>query len=386
MLHFFKGLTYILCNLTGATNLVARFTGVKFFLPQLFLLRYSNFAGVPAKDVEEKLANCNSFEENYWCNYWGDFAAQHEKNANNLFEKGELSKAWKERKKAIAFYSAGAFPGTTPLRLSSHEKAKTLFEKMLPRWDNRWEKVELSIGQDNITGYLFLPDKSKKHPVILQTNGLEGTSPELVAPMVDLKIDQRGLAIFVMEMPGTYEYTTPMSLNSHEVYSGVIDYLAAHDNIDENNIAMLGMSFGAHWSARMPAFDNRIKASVVNGAPLLFDKAAPRPDVIVTAMKKVLGAHSFIDLVKTLKSLSFNNNDGELFNKIKIPMMVINGDKDTLVPTGDSVTLSEKVKGAELKLYENDDHCAIGHYDEMIVFSIDWIEKQLHNNQSASTK
>ncbi|KGJ86572.1 alpha/beta hydrolase family protein [Colwellia psychrerythraea] len=221
---------------------------------------------------------------------------------------------------------------------------------------------------------------------MLLTNGLEGTSPELIAPMVDLEIDQRNLAIFVMEMPGTYEYKTPMSLDSHKIYSGVIDYLAAHDNIDGDNIAMLGMSFGAHWSARMPAFDDRIKASVVNGAPLLFNKPGARPEIIIKAMKKVLGAHSVVDLIKSLKSLTFNNNNGEIFNKINIPVMVINGDNDTLIPTSDSVYLSEKVKGAELKLYENDDHCAIAHYDEMILFSVDWIETKISISQKASNK
>jgi esterase FrsA len=386
MLSFLKGLTYLICNLTGATNLIARLTGVRFFLPQLFLLRYANFAGVSAENVEKKLSRCRSFEEKYWCDYWGTFADEHELNAQKSLEANDLDNAWKERKKAIAFNSAAAFPGTTPLRLARHAKAKVLFEKMLPLWNNRWEKVELTIGQDNITGYLFIPDKSEKFPVMLTTNGLEGTSPEIVAPMVDLNIDQRKLAIFVMEMPGTYEYKTPLSLESHKVYSGVIDYLADHENIDEDKISMLGLSFGAHWSARMPAVDNRIKASVVNGAPLLFDKAGARPEVIIKAMKKVLGAHSFIGLVKALKSLSFNHNNGEIFNKINIPMMVINGDKDTLIPTSDSVVLAEKVKGAELKLYENDDHCAIAHYDEMIVFSVNWIQKQFNNNQSLSAK
>jgi len=377
MLSFFKSIIYLLCNLTGATNLVAKFIGVKFFLPKLFLLRYSNFAGVSPEDVAKKLSNCNSFDENYWCNYWGSFAEQHEKKALHLIESGDINNAWKERKKAIAFYSAGAFPGTTPLRLATHAKAKNLFEKMLPLWNNRWEKIELSVNGENITGYLLIPDKTKKYPVILTTNGLEGTSPELVAPMVDLKIDQRNLAMFVMEMPGTYEYKTPLSLDSHKIYSAVIDYLVAHENIDENKISMFGLSFGAHWSARMPAFDNRIKASVVNGAPLLFDKAGIRPEVIIKAMKKVLGADSFISLVKTLKSLSFNNNNGEIFKKITIPILVVNGDKDTLIPTSDSVTLANRVNIGELKLYENDDHCAMAHYEEMIVYCVDWLEKQL---------
>ncbi len=383
MLSFLKSIIYLLCNLTGSTNLVAKFTGVKFFLPQLFLLRYANFAGVSAEDIAEKLSHCNSFDENYWCHYWSDLAEQSEKKALHFIDENDIDNAWIERKKAIAFYSAGAFPGTTSLRLASHAKAKDLFEKMLPLWNNRWEKVELSIHDENITGYLFVPDKTKKYPLILTTNGLEGTSPELVAPMVDLKIDQRKIAIFVMEMPGTYEYKTPLSLDSHNIYSAVIDYLAALENIDENKISMFGLSFGAHWSARMPAFDNRIKASVVNGAPLLFDKAGIRPEIIIKAMKKVLGADSFISLVKTLKSLSFHNNDGAIFKKIGIPMLVVNGDKDTLIPTSDSVTLSEKVKGSKLKLYENDDHCAMGHYDEMIVYCVDWLEEQFTNNKNS---
>ena len=53
--------------------------------------------------------------------------------------------------------------------------------------------------------------------------------------------------------------------------------------------------------------------------------------------------------------------------------IVINGDNDTLLSTQDSVDLATEAPLGELKLYPNDDHCAMGHYHEWLALSQTWM-------------
>jgi esterase FrsA len=66
--------------------------------------------------------------------------------------------------------------------------------------------------------------------MVLVTNGLEGTTQELIIPM--LKYRKNGMGIFIMEMPGSYVYKQPMSSKSQAIYHKVIDYLAAHPKLN----------------------------------------------------------------------------------------------------------------------------------------------------------
>ena len=62
---------------------------------------------------------------------------------------------------------------------------------------------------------------------------------------------------------------------------------------------------------------------------------------------------------------------------IRIPLLVINGERDTLLSTQDSVDVAAAVPQAILKLYPDDDHCAMGHYREWLDLSQAWLLTKL---------
>ena len=382
-----KKATYLACSLTRTTNLVSRFTSVTYFLPQLFRLRYANFGGISPDLLWQQMRKCNSFDENIWCLHWNTFAEKHESEANDLLNRDLHTQAISEMQKAIAYYSMSAFPGHTPRRIVAHTKAKELFEKLIPSLSKTYgditvEKIELDIEQETVIGYLALPNKTERHPMVLVTNGLEGTAPELVFPMKNVINGKMGA--FFMEMPGTYQYKKPLDINSSKIYSGVIDYLEAHNNVDSTRIGMAGVSFGAHWSARMAALDSRLQCAASNGGNYTFPRSL-HSDILIAAIKKVLGANSISQVIRKLKALSFTHHNDELYRKINIPLLVVNGSQDTLFPTEESVILAEKVSTSTLKLYEGDDHCAMEHYDEMIEYMFQWISDVLLNTDEKQT-
>jgi esterase FrsA len=369
-----KDLFISACALTGQTERAANKLGVSFFLPALFRLRYANMGGLDPEVFAGQMNDLKSFEEGAWCGYWNDIAEKYEKEADDLLDGGGDEKQARDLLvKALTYYTVSAFPGTTPLRMEMYWKARELFERVNSMEEAQVKKVTLEIAGETVEGYEYFPPGRKRVPVAVMTNGLEGTVQEFCVPL--RQFVDTGMGTFVMEMPGSYAYKKPMSEASEEIYKGVLDYVAAHPRVDPDNIMFLGFSFGGYWAARMPAVDKRISRAVVSGAPL--DKAFSArgslgmPEIITDVIMKITGANNPPEILPRLQALSFSRND--LYSKIECPMLVVNGDNDTLVGTEDSIILASKVPSAVLKLYADDDHCAMGHYELWLDFTRDWL-------------
>lgn len=374
-----KDLFTTVCLVTGQTERAAGRLGVRFFLPELFRLRYANMGGLDPEVFTSQLNGLKSFEESAWCGYWNAIASGYEREAEGMLGKEGEEQQSKGRDaliKALTYYTVSAFPGDTPLRMDAYHRARALNERLIPMMDDLMEKVTLEIAGEKVVGYARFPAGDGEVPMIIITNGLEGTVQELALPLLEYRDAEIG--VFIMEMPGTYAYKKPMSGASEEIYNGVIAHFASHPRVDAGRMAMVGVSFGGYWSARMAAVNPDLSCAVVCGAPLHhafgFGNSLGTPEIIVSVLKKVTGAGNLAAMGARLDELSFVRND--LYRHIDIPLLVINGDNDTLLGTRDSIDLATKVPRALLKLYENDDHCAMGHYREWLDLSFEWLQMQ----------
>jgi esterase FrsA len=279
--------------------------------------------------------------------------------------------------KAMTYLQVGAFPGESPGQLRCYWRSRRLFEAMLPTFaaglDLRIEPLEIAVNGEDVTGYSVLPADDDVRPAVLMTNGLEGTAQELAIPL--LRYRASGLGVFVMEMPGTYAYDTPMSTASQVIYDAVLERIARDPRVDPERIGMVGVSFGGYWAARTAALSPRLRAAIACGAPThrSFRAGVGMPEIIIEALAKVTGASNPIALMRTMRALGI----GELYAQIPIPVLAVNGDHDTLMATQDTVDLAAGAPLGELKLYPDDDHCAMGHYAEWLDDSQAWLVEQL---------
>lgn len=62
---------------------------------------------------------------------------------------------------------------------------------------------------------------------------------------------------------------------------------------------------------------------------------------------------------------------------IRVPLLVLNGDHDTLFRRQDSIELAAGARRATLRLFPEDDHCAMNHYDEWLALSQSWLRESL---------
>lgn len=371
-----KDLFVSLCALSGHTERFANRLGVGYFLPALFRLRYSNMGGLDVDMFARQLNELKTFVEPDWCAYWNGFAEEFEREADELLEQDAEANRDRAREaliKAMTYYQVSAFPGDGPIKMEAYFKSRDVFDRGNELLGNLVEKVVLEIAGEELVCYSFFPEGEGRVPTAIITNGLEGTVQEICIP--NLKYQNRGMGMFVMEMPGAYAYKKPMSPASEEIYRGVIDHVAGLPRVDTDNISLVGVSFGGYWAARMAARDSRISKAVVCGAPLQYafgpQGSIGTPEIIISVLKKVTGAGDLKSLQERLGALSFDK--GDLYRDIKCPMLIINGDNDTLVGTKDSIILNARVPRSFLKLYADDDHCAMGHYEEWLDLTVDWL-------------
>lgn len=368
------------CMLTGTTERAASRLGVRRFLPRLFTLRYANMGGLDAAAFSRQLDELKSFEDSRWCGYWNAIAASYQERAEKALRSagGEVTQEAVDLYiKAITYYTVSAFPGTSPGRLEAYRKARDLFERVAPMVDEHMEKVVLEAEGEKVEGMVRFPPGENRVPMVIITNGLEGTLQELALPLLEYR--EARLGVFLMEMPGTYSYRKPMSGESERIYSRVIEYFVTHPQVDPERLAMVGVSFGGYWAARMAVVSPHLSCAVVCGAPLHrafgMSNFPGTPEIVVEALKKVTGARNLAEMGEKLRALSLERND--LLRRIRIPVLVINGERDTLLGSEDSLLLCARAPRALLKLYENDDHCAMGHYREWLDLSFEWLQERL---------
>lgn len=279
--------------------------------------------------------------------------------------------------KAVTYFQVSAFPGTSDRRMASYWRSRRLFDAILPAFSEGLgltiEQLDVEAGGETVGGLVVVPNGAGRQPAVLVTNGLEGTYQELAIPL--MRHRHSGLAVVAMEMPGTYAYRQPMTLASEDIYDRVLARIAADPRIDAERIGMVGVSFGGYWSTRLAARSAVLKAAVSCGAPThhSFGLSLGMPEIILHAMAEVVGASNPIALLRAVRRLDL----AEMYAQIKIPLLVINGENDTLLSTQDSVDLANAAPRGELKLYPNDDHCAMGHYQEWLELSQRWLVEQL---------
>jgi esterase FrsA len=74
------------CAMTHTTNFATKYKGAAFFLPALFVLRYSNMGGLDSAVFAKQLAEARSFSDKQWCGYWDSLAVDYLATAENIVQ------------------------------------------------------------------------------------------------------------------------------------------------------------------------------------------------------------------------------------------------------------------------------------------------------------
>jgi pimeloyl-ACP methyl ester carboxylesterase len=303
--------------------------------------------GLNQSDVEEAFSKITTRDPDDWANGFGSVADKYMAIAASAKTKKEAGAAYK---RAWRLYYFGQFPvPNSPGKKASYDKAINAYIQYLNTQDTPTEVVKIPFEGKFITGYLRFPKNAKGPvPMILAINGLDSRK-ETVAESYTEILDQ-GVGFLAIDGPGTGQAPIKVDNKADRMFSTAIDYLYKHPKVDNKRIIAFGVSFGAHWSAKLGITEKDRLLGVVAQSPAVdvtFSEAVITSkvngnkeylfDYIPATLYVYEGANTVDDLYRLVPEMSLKKQG--LLGKPTTRMLVVAGAKDTQTPIQDAELL-----------------------------------------------
>ena len=331
--------------------------------------------GVDPNDFQRVTNNIERWDD--WCQKWSECGAMHEQMGEQAEADGQYeSAAYHYFHAAISYHFGKYLFVHRPQELRvAHEHVVRDYQRALPYFDFPGERVAIPYeGGATMYGVLRKPWHTPKPPVVILVPGLDSVKEELHVYGNDFL--RRGMAVLAIDGPGQGEMEFEFALrHDYEVpIKYAIDYLEGRADVDAQHVGLMGVSFGGQFVVRAAAFEPRIKATVENCGP--YDQAENfrgRPQISrETLIHRLKGATE----EEALNKLTRFNLQG-VAEKVRSPLLVIQGEKDRLVPPSQGKRIAEEVAGAELWLFEDGNHVCNNIPYKHRPQQADWMRKKL---------
>jgi dipeptidyl aminopeptidase/acylaminoacyl peptidase len=230
---------------------------------------------------------------------------------------------------------------------------------------------------NKLAGILHLPDKEGKFPAVVRACGFmsakeSGTGKAIGESLGDdfiyLVFDFYGSG----ESDGKFFDLTPTE--EFDDMKAAIDFVYNLEQVDKERIGIVGSSLGGMVVIYAAANDPRVKAAVF-GAPVTNFKKCFSRDKYNPVEWREQGYRVIQDHTGKEFRISYNFfEDGckyDLFKeaeKINIPVLVIQGDKDESIPLEDTQKFMPHLKNAKLYVVEGAEHVWSTQPDKLKIF------------------
>jgi 2,6-dihydroxypseudooxynicotine hydrolase len=331
--------------------------------------------GVALTDFEDVTRSIAIYDD--WCRAWSERASLHERIAREALDNKKFLTAGECFQRAGVYYHFAAFlfVHDIPQMKVAHMKAVECRRTALPYLWPAGERVEIPFGAHKLVGVLRKPDGVNKPPVVVMAVGLDSTKEE--GDAYESSFLARGMATLIFEGPGQGEaqYDLPIRGDYEVPVHAVMDYVETRRDLDTGRIGMWGVSLGGYYAPRATAFEKRIKACIALGGP--FDWAAAwegLPELTREAFRVRSHCKTQTEARNNAKTLSLVG----IAEKITVPIFIVNGRHDRVVPAADAERLAREVKGpVVLMMIEDGNHIANNRAYRWRSQSADWMADQL---------
>lgn len=204
-------------------------------------------------------------------------------------------------------------------------------------------------------------------PVLLASGGVDAWKDDFHG-LWEAFTQFTGMTVLAFDIPGTGEATIAMSADSVGIVSQLI---AEARRLGDGRVAHFGLSMGGYFSART-GLAGEVDAAVVLGGPV---RAAFTADTPHGAIGGIIANAMGLDAPPTDDEIQERWAPMSLAPLLEtdaaIPMLVVNGADDPLVPQEDTL-LFEGRTNAEVHLLADSGHCAAEKLAEVIPLIIGW--------------
>jgi alpha-beta hydrolase superfamily lysophospholipase len=317
-----------------------------------------------------------------WCREWGNTARRYEQLAESAEDAGHrqtAAGAW--RRAALAWHwGKFVFVDHPDEQRAAHDRAVTCYRNGAAALTPPAELVRIPYEDTSLPAYLRVPVSvsarpNETTPAVIMVPGLDSTKEELQATAEYFLA--RGLATIAIDGPGQgeSEYELPIEPAYEKVATAAVGYLRERDEIDAGKIGMFGVSLGGYYASRAAAYEPRLQAVVALAGPYRFDldwDELPKQTRDTFAVRS--RATSEADARAKAERLTLE----DAASHITMPLLVIGGARDRIVPAYHQKRLAKEAPSAELLLYPDGSHGVTNRAYESRSRMADWLAGHLN--------
>ncbi len=315
-------------------------------------------------------------DEEAWLTEWSKMADVHRKLAEDALARGGSITAGEAFERASIYYHFAQFIYFKDWnkKLAAMDKRSESFKRGAPLLVPPAARVVFRFENVDLPGYLRVPSRGGRYPCVIHIGGVDSTKEENHFLTEDYL--KRGMATLCIDGPGQGEVWRAMKMREdfEKVVSAILDNLNRLEEVDPDRLGIVGRSMGGHYACRVAANDGRIKAVITNGGSYDMSSWPKRPLLAKESFMFFTGAKNLEEAYEISKTVTLQG----LLDKIRCPLMIIQGGKDALVPAANAERITKEVKGDKsVIIYEDSDHGLHNVSYIMRPAMADWMKEKL---------
>jgi 2,6-dihydroxypseudooxynicotine hydrolase len=331
--------------------------------------------GIDYNDFQATTARIARWED--WSVEWSKTAATHEEMARQCEQRGSPISAADAYVRAAICHHFGKFVFFEDMKQYKAADAATVanYPKAMAHLDPPAQRVAIPYAGTTLPGYLRIPKGASRPPVAMIVCGLDSVKEEMNT--FEPLFHRRGLATLCFDGPGQGESEKlPIEPHFEKVMSAALDWLEQRDDVDGKRVAAVGISLGGYYLARAAAFERRLKGAAPIGGPYDF---GGNFDSIPSISKQAFQFRSHSPDLATAKQRALMLDLKDVAQKIEIPLLVVFGKKDRLIPYQQAERLFAEAssKDKRLVMYPEGNHVCNNMPFAYRPLVADWIAEHL---------
>ena len=331
--------------------------------------------GVSVWDYQRVTAGIERWED--WCAAWSAAAEVHEGLGREALTEGRTRSAGSHLSTAAIHHHYGKFLFVEfPDQMrAAHRRAVACLTDALPHLDPPGERIEIPFEGSRLVGILRRPRGEGPHPLVVIVPGLDSTKEEFRCTEA-LFLD-RGLATLAVDGPGQgeAEYDLPIRADWEVPGQAIVDTVSALPGIDQDRIGVSGSSLGGYYAARFAAGVPQVRACISTSGPYNWAECWDALPPLTRAAFTVRSASA--DDAEARRRAAELDLSG-VAGSIRVPMFVVAGRQDRLVPWQHAQRLAEEATGpTELLILDEGNHSGMNVAHQHRYRTADWMARQL---------
>lgn len=253
-----------------------QFDDATFSFELVRVLSYAPFGGADINEVMSTAQHIQSGDFESWYTEWRRLADHVVARADEFANANQQTSASKMYFKASNYYRAAEFflHGTpTDMRINDASRlSRSTFKQALKFSTINHEQLAIPYEDTTLPAYFYRIDEQPR-PTLIVHGGYDSTGEELFFQVAQSAL-AHGYNCLTFEGPGQgamiREEHRAFRPDWEKVVSPVIDVLMQRGDVDPNNIALMGISFGGLLAPRAAAFDHRLAAVICDDGVFSF--------------------------------------------------------------------------------------------------------------------